>query len=393
MTRLRFLTAGESHGPQLTAILDGCPSLLPLAPADIDHDLRRRQLGFGRGDRMRIEADRATIAGGVRYGKTTGGPIALVIINRDAGNWRGVMEVLEPAEPEERAAPVRVPRPGHADLGGALLYRLDDLRDVIDRASARETAARVACGAVARRLLAEVGCRVYSHVVRIGPEAAAARAPGAAPAEEALLRVDDDPVRCLDEAAGVRMQAAIKAAGERGDTLGGVVEIVVFGCPAGLGSYVQADRRLTSRLAAALMSVQAIKGVEIGGGFALAGLPGSEVHDEIIWDETRGYGRASDRAGGVEGGMSTGEAIVLRAAMKPISTLTSPLRTVELGTHESVEARVERSDVCAVPAAGVVTEAVVALALADALLERFGGASLPEVQAAVNADRARRVEL
>ena len=393
MTRLRFLTAGESHGPQLTAIVDGCPSLLPLAPADIDRDLRRRQLGFGRGDRMRVEADRATIAGGVRYGKTTGGPIALVIINRDAGNWRGVMEVLEPAEPEERAAPVRVPRPGHADLGGALLYRLDDLRDVIDRASARETAARVACGAVARRLLAEVGCRVYSHVVRIGPEAEAARAPGAAPAEEALLRVDDDPVRCLDEAAGVRMQAAIKAAGERGDTLGGVVEIVVFGCPAGLGSYVQADRRLTSRLAAALMSVQAIKGVEIGGGFALAGLPGSEVHDEIIWDETRGYGRASDRAGGVEGGMSTGEAIVLRAAMKPISTLTSPLRTVELGTHESVEARVERSDVCAVPAAGVVTEAVVALALADALLERFGGASLPEVQAAVNADRARRVEL
>jgi chorismate synthase len=384
VTRLRFLTAGESHGPELTAILDGCPSLLPLSPADIDRDLRRRQLGFGRGARMHIESDRVNIRGGVRYGRTTGAPIALVIENRDAANWGAVLDVQEP---EQRAEPVRVPRPGHADLGGAQLYGLDDLRDVIERASARVTAARVACGAVARRLLVELGCTVASHVVRIGAEAA-----GVAPTPEGLAAVDDDPLRCLDAEASLRMQAAITDATERGDSLGGVVEVIAYGCPPGLGSYAQADRRLSSLLAAAVMSIPAMKGVEVGGGFALAALPGSQVHDEIVWDEVRGYVRASNRAGGVEGGISTGEPIVLRAAMKPIATLRAPLRTVELGSHRSVEARVERSDVCAVPAVGVIAEAVVALTLADAMLQRFGGASLPELQAAVATARERAAQ-
>jgi chorismate synthase len=383
VTRLRYLTAGESHGPQLTAILEGCPAGLPLSPADIDRDLRRRQLGAGRGARMAIEHDQATVVGGVRYGHTTGAPIALVVTNRDAANWLGVLDVESAPVP---ADPIRVPRPGHADLGGALLYGHTDLRDVIERASARETAARVAVGAVARRLLAEAGCSIASHVVAIGgqqadPYVLAAQLGSAQWSETA----DADPVRCLDAAAATRMQAAIGAAGERGDTLGGVFEVVVSGCPAGLGSYVQADRRLGSQLAAAVMSIPAVKGVEIGDGFALADASGSEVHDEIVWGAEDGYRRATNRAGGVEGGMSTGEQIVVRAAMKPIATLRSPLRSVELGTHAPVTSRFERSDVCAVPAAAVVAEAVVSLALADAMLERFGGASLAELLDAVAA--------
>ncbi len=383
MTRLRYLTAGESHGPQLTAILEGCPAGLSLSSADIDRDLRRRQLGAGRGARMSIEHDRVLVMGGVRYGRTTGAPIALVVQNRDAANWRGVLDVERPAKPSD---PVRIPRPGHADLGGALLYGHADLRDVIERASARETAARVAVGAVARRLLAEVGCSIASHVVGVGDE----RAEGAVVAEQLASAAwpeaaDADPVRCLDAEAAARMQAAIAAAGERGDTLGGVFEVVAWGCPAGLGTYVQADRRLGSRLAAAVMSIPAVKGVEIGGGFGSSVMPGSEVHDEIVWDAAAGFRRATNRAGGVEGGMSTGEPIVLRAAMKPIATLRTPLRTVELGTHTAVESRFERSDVCAVPAAAVVAEAVVALTLAEALLDRFGGASLPELLEAVAA--------
>ncbi len=407
MDGLRWLTAGESHGTQLTAILDGCPAGLALSAADVDAQLARRQMGYGRGPRQSIERDRVGIVGGVRHGRTTGAPIALVIPNRDAANWGDVLavEAAANAAPGDAAPsasgdaggsaasgsdfgagarPVTVPRPGHADLGGALLYEHEDMRDVIERASARETAARVACGAVARRLLAEVGCSVASHVVAIGDvESRVTVSP------ENVGRVDDDPVRCLDGGAATRMRAAIDAAAEAGDTLGGVVEAVAFGFPPGVGSYVQADRRLTARLAAAAMSVPAMKGVEIGLGFAGARLPGSQVHDPLAWDDARGYHRTSNRAGGVEGGMSTGEPIVLRAAMKPISTLRNPLRTVELGTHRATESRYERADVCAVPAAGIVLEAVVCLALADALLGRFGGATAADVVDAVAAFRAR----
>lgn len=381
MTRLRYLTAGESHGPQLTAIVEGCPSRLPLAADDIDRDLRRRQLGYGRGGRQAIERDAVALLSGVRYGLTTGAPITLVVENRDHANWGDTMAVGEPAL---RSEPLRVPRPGHADLGGALLYDLDDLRDVIERASARETAARVACGAVARRLLAEIGCRVYSHVVEIAGVAA-----GCAVDEEQLQCADDDPVRCLDPQASAEMQAAIDAAGKRGDTVGGLFEVVAYGFPPGVGSYAQADRRLGGRLAAALMSINAIKGVEVGLGFAAAATPGSEYQDEIAYDPRRGYHRLTNHAGGIEGGISTGEPIVLRAAMKPIATLMHPLASVELDTHRPVEAHVERSDVCAVPAAAVVGEAAVALTLASAALARFGGEALGDFSGAVAAFRAR----
>jgi len=381
MTALRYLTAGESHGTQLTAILDGCPAGLALSTADIDEDLARRQLGYGRGARQQIESDHVRIVGGVRHGRTTGGPIALVIGNRDADNWGDALAVEEPAEPGAR---VRIPRPGHADLMGALTYDLEDLRDVIERASARETAARTACGAVARRLLAGVGCHVFSHVVEIGGVSAAVAA-----TVETLRTVDGDPLRCLDAAASAGMQEAIAAASQAGDTVGGVFEVVVAGYPAGVGTYVQPDLRLGTRLAAALMSIPAIKGVEVGLGFAGARLRGSQVHDGIVAGQTGDYRRASNHAGGIEGGISTGEDIVLRAAMKPIATLMSPLPSVALGTRAPVEAHVERSDVCAVPAAAVVGEAVVALALADAALERFGGRSIGQFSAAVEEFRRR----
>lgn len=392
MSGLRYLTAGESHGRRLTAIVEGCPARLPLTADDIDRQLRRRQLGYGRGARQRIEADRVAIAAGVRYGRTTGAPIALDVGNRDAANWGDVLSVEPVAEPSE---PVLIPRPGHADLDGALLYGADDLRDVIERASARETAARVACGAVARRLLAEIGCTIASHVVQIGDVAAAAapEGPEGDVALEALQNTDEDPVRCADPVAGEAMRAAIDAAAERGDTLGGVFEVVVDGFPPGVGSYVHGDRRLGSRLAGALTTIPAIKGVELGLGFAAAALPGSQVHDEIRWDETRGYHRASDRSGGIEGGISTGAPIVVRAAMKPIATLRRPLGSVEMGTHRAVEARFERSDVCAVPAAAVAGEAVVALALADALVERHSAATIDELKDAVAAARRRRREV
>ena len=383
MSALRYLTAGESHGPQLTAILDGCPAGLTLSAADIDADLARRQLGFGRGARQQIERDHVSIRSGVRYGRTTGAPITLAIENRDAGNW-GLALSVEPVD--EPAAPIRVPRPGHADLGGELLYGSGDLRDVIERASARETAARTACGAVARRLLAAVDCSVHSHVVRIA-DVVAGEQDLSSP--EALGGVDDDPVRCLDPQASERMRSAIMAAGQDGDTVGGVFEVVVFGYPPGVGTYAQADRRLWGRLAGALAAIPAIKGVEIGLGFAVAQRRGSQVHDEIVWSAPAGYGRGSNRAGGVEGGISTGLPIVVRAAMKPISTLMSPLASVTLGSHEPVEAHVERSDVCAVPAAAVVGEAVVALCLADAALERCGAATVDEFVRAVEAARER----
>ncbi len=383
MASLRFLTAGESHGKQLTAILDGCPAGLRVAADDIDRDLARRQLGFGRGARQQIEHDRVEIVGGVRYGRTTGAPVALVLANRDAAAWGDKIAVGAVEDPAE---PLRVPRPGHADLGGHLLYGLDDLRDVIERASARETAARVACGAVARRLLSEVGCTVHSHVVAVGGVRSQARPASA----DAFAEVDADPLRCLDPEASGAMKDAIAAAGQDGDTLGGVFEVVAFGFPAGAGTYAQPDRRLWSALAGSLASIPAIKGVEIGLGFAGAERRGSEVHDEIEWRDGEGYRRPTNRAGGVEGGISTGEPVVVRAAMKPIATLMQPLRSVDLRTHEAVEAHIERSDVCAVPAAAVVAEAVVALALADAALARFGGADVATFVAAVAAARERQ---
>jgi chorismate synthase len=376
------LTAGESHGRQLTTILDGCPAGLRVDAATIDGDLARRQRGYGRGARMAIEQDRVQLLGGVRHGRTTGAPIAMAIGNRDASNWGDTLAVEEPRVGAEIAERVRIPRPGHADLGGALLYGFEDIRDVIERASARETAARVACGAIAKLLLGAVGCRVVSHVVAVGGEYS-----GTPLRLDDLERVEADPLRCADATASMRMRDAIDAAATDGDTLGGVFEVLVFGCPAGVGSYVQGDRRLQAVLGAAVLSIPAIKGVEFGLGFAVSDLPGSKAHDALGHEPGVGYTRLTNRAGGIEGGMSTGETVVLRGAMKPIATLRTPLRSVELGTHRDVESRFERSDVCAVPAAAVVAEAVVALALADSALERFGASTMTEFETAVQAFR------
>lgn len=384
MSRLRYLTAGESHGPGLTAILDGCPAGLRVDVSAIDAELGRRQSGHGRGERQSIEQDRVRVLGGVRHGRTTGAPLALFVPNRDAANWGDVLAVEAPSAGVPGPERVDVPRPGHADLGGALLYELDDIRDVIERASARETAAKVACGAVVKALLSEIGARVVSHVVAIGGVEATRGM-----SLDDVDRVEASPVRCRDQGAGRRMIAAIDAAAEAGDTVGGVVEMLVFGYPPGVGSYVQGDLRLRSRLARAVLSVPAIVGVEFGVGFEAAARPGSQVHDPIVHDADEGYGRQSNRAGGIEGGISTGAPIVLRAAMKPISTLREPLDSVEMGSHEPVKSRFERSDVCAVPAAGIVLEAVVALELADAALERFGGATAGDLAAAVEAYRRR----
>ena len=384
MSRLRYLTAGESHGPGLTAVLDGCPAGLDVDVAAIDAELGRRQSGYGRGERQSIEQDRVRVLGGVRHGRTTGAPLALFVPNRDASNWGDVLAVEAPPAGGEAPGRVVVPRPGHADLGGALLYGLEDIRDVIERASARETAAKVACGAVAKALLAKLGCTVASHVVALGGVTAES---GLEPGD--VQRVEASPVRCADEAAGQRMIAAIDEAAAAGDTLGGVVEVLAFGYPPGVGSYVQGDRRLQSRLAAAVLAVPAIRGMEFGLGFAAAALPGSRVHDPLGYDPVRGYVRESNRAGGMEGGISTGETIVVRAAMKPISTLREPLDSVEMESHRPVKSRFERSDVCAVPAVGIVLEAVLALTLADAALERFGGATVGDVVAAVDAYKLR----
>ncbi len=384
MPRLTFHTAGESHGRGLVALLEGVPAGLSLEmERDVDPELRRRQGGHGRGRRMQIEADRAEVLSGVRLGETLGSPIAMVVWNRDWENWRTAMSPL-PAAPNENPKALRshyLPRPGHADLVGALKYDRRDVRDVLERASARETAARVSCGAVAKRLLAELGVQVASHVVSIGD--VEAPVPAMLPAD-LNAAADADPVRCLDADASARMVAAIDGARERGDTLGGVFEVVATGLPVGLGSHVAWDAKLDGRLAAALMSVQAVKGVEIGLGFEGARRLGSEVHDPIVRsaDKPRsgGMGRASNRAGGLEGGITTGEPVLVRGAMKPISTLRRPLPSVDLRDGSVGQAAVERSDVCAVPAAAVVGEAMVALVLADAMLEKFGGDSLGETR-------------
>lgn len=387
MGRLRYLTAGESHGKMLVGILEGMPAQVPVSGEEIDRQLKRRQAGHGRGARMQIEQDRVEIVGGVRHGLTTGAPVALLLGNRDWENWRTIMD----AEKSESAPePVTVPRPGHADLAGAAKYRHKDLRDVIERASARETAMRVALGAVARQLLAELGVGIAGHVCAIGGHWSCWRAVEKVPAlagrkavqwcERLSAKADASPVRCLDPQAARRMTAAIDSAREAGDTLGGVVEVVAVGVPLGLGSYVHWDRRLDALLGMALMSIPGIKAVEVGMGWEGAALLGSQLHDEILPGRGGTPKRTSNRAGGIEGGVSNGQPVVVRAAMKPIPTLGRPLRSVDLQSGQARPAHRERADVCAVPAAAVVAEAMVALVLADAILDAFGGDSLPELR-------------
>jgi chorismate synthase len=377
---LRYLTAGESHGQALVAVLEGLPSGVPLTTADLARDLARRRLGYGRGKRMRFEEDRLEVLGGLRHGRTLGSPLAVRIDNSEWPKWIQVMAPDPVDDPEAvrsgRGTPLTRPRPGHADLTGMQKYGFAEARPVLERASARETAARVAVGAAARALLGQVGVAVLSHVVRLGPAATRSRA---VPTPADLDEVDASPVRCLDGEAEGRMVAAVDAAKAAGDTLGGVFEVVAHGLPPGLGSYVHWDRKLDGRLAGALMSVQAIKGVEVGDGFAGAARPGSRAHDAIVPAEGRPR-RRTGRAGGIEGGMSTGEVLRVRAAMKPLSTLVRALDTVDVATGAKARAVVQRSDVTAVPAAAVVGEAVVALVLADALLEKTGGDSLAEVR-------------
>jgi chorismate synthase len=378
---LRWLTAGESHGPALVALLEGLPAHVRVTRADIVDALARRRLGYGRGARMKFEQDEVEVIGGLRHGETLGSPVALRIGNTEWPKWEKVMSA-DPVDPDElaalaRNAPLTRPRPGHADLVGMQKYDFDEARPVLERASARETAARVALGEVAARFLEQsVGARVVSHVVAIGT----ARAPYAVvPGPDDLARIDADPVRCLDADASKAMVAEIDQAHKDGDTLGGVVEVVVHGLPPGLGSHVHWDRRLDARLAGALMGIQAIKGVEVGDGFDLAATPGSRAHDEIVPGED-GIRRTSGRSGGTEGGMSTGEVLRVRAAMKPIATVPRALRTVDVSTGEEAVAHHQRSDVCAVPAAGIVAEAMVALIVADAVLEKFGGDSVGETR-------------
>ncbi len=378
-----YLTAGESHGPRLTAIVEGVPAGMDLAAADIDRDLARRQLGYGRGGRMRIERDRVTITAGVRGGRTLGSPVCLHIENDDWPNWRRVMAVEEGAEEPE---PVTVPRPGHADLAGMQKFGHRDIRNVLERSSARETAARVAVGAVARRFLAAFGVSIYSHVVQIGGVAVEGMQE---PAPEQLEAVDESPVRCLDERAARAMMKIIDAAREDGESVGGVFEVLAYGLVPGLGSYTSGPARLGGRIGGAMMSIPAIKGVEIGAGFALAAMPGSEAHDEIFFDEERSYYRETNAAGGLEGGMTNGQALVVRACMKPIPTLTTPLESVDTRSGRQVPAHKERSDVCAVPAAAVVGEAMLAIELARAMREKFGGDSLDDARAAYDAYLAR----
>src|SRR3954447_5394481 len=378
---LRWLTAGESHGPSLVAILEGLPAHVQVTSGDIAEALARRRLGYGRGARMKFEQDEVTITGGIRHGETLGGPIAIEIGNTEWPKWEKVMSAdpIDQAELDAlaRNAPLTRPRPGHADLVGMQKYDFDEARPILERASARETAARVALGRVATAFLEQAtGARVLSHVVELGGVGAPA---GSVPSPDDLPAVDADPVRCLDPDASAAMVAAIDQAHKDGDTLGGVVEVVVHGLPPGLGSHVHWDRRLDARLAGALMGIQAIKGVEVGDGFALAADVGSQAHDEILRTD-EGIRRSSGRSGGTEGGMSTGEILRVRAAMKPIATIPRALRTVDVATGEEAVAHHQRSDVCAVPAAGIVAEAMVALVLADVLLEKFGGDSVGETR-------------
>ena len=380
---MRWLTAGESHGPALSAIIEGIPASVQITTADIDYHLARRRLGVGRGARQNFEADKVTILGGIRLGLTQGGPISIQVANSEWPKWEKVMSA-DPVPEEEikdlgRNAPLSRPRPGHADLVGMQKYDFDDARAILERASARETAARVALGAVARAFLSQTcGITVLSHVLSIG----SVRVPEntVLPSEGDMKRIDEDPVRCADSKSSAAMITEIESAHSDGDTLGGVVEVLAYNLPPGLGSHVHWDRRLDARLAAAMMGIQAIKGVEVGDGFTTATRRGSVAHDEIERGPDGSIRRRTDRAGGTEGGMSNGEILRVRAAMKPISTVPKALDTIDVKTGEAAKAINQRSDVCAVPAAGVVAEAMVALVLAEAVLEKFGGDSVGETK-------------
>jgi chorismate synthase len=380
---LRLITAGESHGPGLTCIVEGLPAGLRLTPEDLNTDLARRQLGHGRGGRMKIEKDAAVVAAGVRHGRTLGGPIALQVNNRDYANWE---ERMNPWPVEAEIEEVHLPRPGHADLVGTQKFGLTDVRDVLERASARETAARVAGGALAKAFLRTLGVEVLSHVVQIG----SVRAPQREDLRpEDFTAVDDSPVRCLDEEASAAMVEEINRLRKANESLGGSFEVRAFGLVPGLGSHVSWEWRLDGRLGGAILSIQAMKGVSIGEGFDLAGKPGSEAHDEIFYSDERGYFRETNHAGGLEGGMTTGEPLIVRAAMKPLPTLTKPLRSVDIATKEPAQALRERTDSTTVPAAGVVGEAMVAFVLADAYREKFGGDHIDDVRRAVSAYKER----
>lgn len=380
---LRYITAGESHGPALVSIVEGMPAGLKIPVETINRELSRRQLGYGRGGRMAIEKDKAEVLSGIRLGKALGSPITLMVKNKDWANWTRRM-AIEPRPEDDEIDIVTQPRPGHADLSGIIKTGQEDIRNILERSSARETAARVAAGAVAKILLEEFGIKLVSHVVAIGN---AIVAPDSldltnAPLPEDLEYIDESPVRCFNKEAEERMMSAIEEAIEDKNTLGGVFEILVYGCPVGIGGYASREDRLEGRIAGAMMSVQAIKGVEIGEGFELARKAGSEAHDEIYYEQGSGYYRKTNRAGGIEGGMSNGEIIVVRAAMKPIPTLMRPLQTVDIVTKDPADAVKERSDVCAVPAAAVVGEAVVAFEIANALIEKFGGDAIEDMRAA-----------
>ncbi|MER6288777.1 chorismate synthase [Streptomyces sviceus] len=381
MSRLRWLTAGESHGPALVATLEGLPAGVPITTEMVADHLARRRLGYGRGARMKFEQDQVTFLGGVRHGLSLGSPVAIMVGNTEWPKWEQVMSA-DPIDPEilaglARNAPLTRPRPGHADLAGMQKYGFDEARPILERASARETAARVALGAVARSYLKETaGIEIVSHVV----ELCSVKAPqGVYPTPADVEKLDADPLRCLDADTSKAMVAEVDQAHKDGDTLGGVVEILAYGVPVGLGSHVHWDRKLDARLAGALMGIQAIKGVELGDGFELARVPGSKAHDEIV-NTPEGIRRVSGRSGGTEGGLSTGELLRVRAAMKPIATVPRALQTVDVTTGEAAQAHHQRSDVSAVPAAGIVAEAMVALVLADAVAEKFGGDSVPETR-------------
>lgn len=374
---LRYLTAGETHGPQLTAIIEGMPSNLDLDFDALNFELARRQKGYGRGRRMQIEKDTAQIVGGVRHGYTTGAPIALVVENNDWKHWKNIMNI-EPIEgTDEEKRRVHRPRPGHADLNGGLKYSHKDLRNVLERSSARETAIRVACGAVAKQLLGHFGIKVAGQVIRIGEIEAPAHN---LPIDDLIRVTEESSVRVADPEIEKRMEAYIDQIKAEGDSIGGIVECIVEGVPVGLGSHVQYDRKLDGRIAQAVMSINAFKGVEIGIGFEAGRLPGSQVHDEILYNSELGYYRASNRLGGFEGGMTNGMPVVVRGVMKPIPTLYKPLQSVDIDTKEPFTAQVERSDACAVPAASVVLENVVAWEIAKAFLEKFGGDSIEEIE-------------
>ncbi|WP_339249992.1 chorismate synthase [Sporosarcina sp. FSL W8-0480] len=384
---MRFFTAGESHGPQLTAIIEGLPSQMPLTAEMINTELKRRQGGHGRGRRMQIEKDKVLITSGVRHGLTLGSPVTLTVENDDWKHWTNIMGI-EPLpddmNPEDIKRRITRPRPGHADLVGGMKYGHRDLRNVLERSSARETTMRVAIGAVAKQFLRQLGIKTVAHVTEIGGITTDPESYASLNADEIREIIEQDPVYCADEVASAKMVSAIDDIKERGDTLGGVVEVVVEGCPPGIGSYVQFDRKMDGRLAGAMMSINAFKGVEFGMGFKMAQNPGSKVHDEIAWSEELGYYRKSNRLGGLEGGMTTGMPIVIRGVMKPIPTLYKPLESVDIETKEPFVATIERSDPCAVPAASVVAEHVIATEVAKAIMDEFRSDTMDGLQEEIN---------